>query len=267
MLRQIHVGDIMGTVIGSWLGDPTKRERSKVIFCSTLLLSLFPSPVEAADAQTVLATFTITDHLRRDWNNELVFYPVDNAAWGRKDVSLIGPDGKPVQLQWATADHSPNRKPCVAFLATVPEFGTTRYSLVTGAKGGTDDELRVTDSVKTLELTNAQIGLRLHRGERALSDGPFAGLRLPSGAWIGGGSIKEMARPTKHNLEVTAAGPVFLDASVSYQFGDKGTWKLRFRMVRGESVVLVDETCDAPSPSSWRLSLAKGWNPTRLLSE
>ena len=265
MIRRIHVGNIVMMVIGGFLGYPAKPNRTKVIFRSTLLFCLLFSLVDAARGQDVLATFTIEDHLNRAWTNELVFYPVSSATWGRKEVSLVGPDGKSVPRQWATADHSPNGKVSVAFLATVPEFGKTSYSLVTGAAAGTEDELLVTDSAKTLELTNAHIGLRLHRGEKALSDGPIAGLRLPSGAWIGGGSIKKNVRPTKHNLEITAKGPVFFDASVSYEFGDQGKWQLRFRLVRGESVVLVDESCDAPTPSIWRLSLAEGWNPTRIL--
>ena len=264
MSRHIHVGDIVMLVIGRFLGYPAIGNRSKVIFCLPLLVCLFLSLVEAARGQDVLATFTIEDYLNRAWNNELVFYPVNNSTWGRKDLSLIGPGGKSVALQWATADQSPNGKASVAFLANVPEFGKASYSLVAGAKAGTDDELLVTDSAKTLELTNAHIGLRLHRGERALNDGPFAGLRLPSGAWIGGGSIRNNARPTTHILEITARGPVFLDATVRYEFGDQGTWKLRFRLVRGEPVVLVDETCSVPRPSSWRLSLAQGWRPTRI---
>lgn len=218
-----------------------------------------------ARAREPVATFSFEDHLRRAWTNELVFYPVAGSVWGRKDLSLLGPEGKALPFQWATAEQSSNGKASVAFLANVPELGKVRCSLVTGGKAAGGGELRAEESATSIELTNAQIGLRLHRGEKALSEGPLAGLRLPSGAWIGGGSIKADARPTKHGVEVTAKGPAFLDATVNYEFADKGTWKLRFRLVRGEAVVLVDEICDLPTPSGWQLSLSKGWSPTRML--
>ncbi len=264
MFPQSHVGDMVLVATGRSLGKPTIHTRAKAMTRSMLLLCLVLSLADTARGQNAVATFSLEDHLKRAWSNELVFYPVVNATWGRKDLSLIGPDGKSVSLQWVTADQSPNGKVSIAFLANVPEFGKTVYSLVTGATATKETELGITDTATSLELSNAQIGLRLHRGERALSEGPFAGLRLPSGAWIGAGSFNEDDRPTKHRVEITAQGAVFLDATVNYEFGDQGTWKLRFRLVRGEPVVLVDETCDVPVPSSWRLSLAKGWSPTRL---
>jgi len=229
-----------------------------------LLLWIVLSLTDTARAQDALATFSFEDHLHRAWCNELVFYPVEAALWGRQDLSLIEPDGTSTPLQWVAAEHAPNGKASVAFLASVPEFGKATYSLVTLRQVAKDGDLQVSESANSLELTNAQIGLRLHRGEKALTDGPLAGLRLPSGVWIGDGSIAEAARPTRHRVDVTSQGPVFLDATVNYEFGDKGIWKLRFRIVQGEAVVLVDEFCDLPAQSSWHLSLSDGWHPTRL---
>jgi len=232
---------------------------------AVLPLCLLLSLAGAARAENAVATFSFEDHLKRAWSNELVFYPVDNATWGRKNLLLLGPEGKAVPLQWATADQSPNGKASVAFLANVPEFGKASYSLVVGGTAATDGELRASESATSIELGNALIGLRLHRGEKALTEGPFAQVRLPSGAWTGSGTIAEPARPTAHEAQVTAKGPVFLDATATYRFGERGSWRLRFRVVRGEPVVLVDETFDLPSAAVWRLWLAKGWSPTRLL--
>ena len=231
----------------------------------TLLFCLVLALTGTTRAQQAVATFSFEDHLKRAWSNELVFYPVDAAVWGRKDLALLGPDGQGVPLQWATAEQSPNGAASVAFLANVPEFTRVSYSLMAGVQAATDNELRVAESATTIELGNALIGLRLHRGAKALSDGPFAGVRLPSGAWVGGGKLAEGSRPTAHDAQFTAQGPVFLDATATYRFGENGAWRLRFRVVRGEPVVLVDETCDLPSAAIWRLSLAPGWNPTRLL--
>ncbi len=233
------------------------------------LLALILTLPGAARAQQAAATFSFEDHLKRAWTNELVFYPVDAAVWGRKDLGLLGPDGKPTPHQWATAEQSPNAKPSVAFLANVPEFTKVTYSLVTRAASApapaSSNELRATESATLVELGNPQIALRLHRGAKALSDGPFAGVRLHSGAWAGGGEMKAGPRPTAHEAQITAQGPVFLEATATYRFGESGSWRLRFRLVRGEPVVLVDETCDVPAAAVWHLSLASGWQPTRML--
>ena len=111
-----------------------------------------------------------------------MFYPVDRATWGRKYLSLFGPDSKGVPLQWATAEPAPNGKASVAFLANGPEFWKAGYSLVAGGNAAVDHELRTSGSATSAELGNALIGLRLHREAKALSEGPFAGVRLPSGA-------------------------------------------------------------------------------------
>lgn len=97
------------------------------------LLALILTLPGAARAQQAVATFSFEDHLKRAWTNELVFYPVDAAVWGRKDLALLGPDGQPAPHQWATAEQSPIAKPSVAFLANVPEFTKATYSLVTRA--------------------------------------------------------------------------------------------------------------------------------------
>lgn len=218
------------------------------------LLALILTLPGAARAQQAVATFSFEDHLKRAWTNELVFYPVDAAVWGRKDLALLGPDGQPAPHQWATAEQSPIAKPSVAFLANVPEFTKATYSLVTRAAAAPapapNNELRVTESATLVELGNPQIALRLHRGAQALSDGPFAGVRLSSGAWAGGGEMKTGPRPTAHEAQITAQGPVFLEATATYRFGENGSWRLRFRIVRGEPVVLVDGRATSPPPPS-----------------
>jgi hypothetical protein len=161
-----------------------------------LMLCLSLLPLASARAEKAVATFSFEDHLKRAWSNELVFFLVDAATWGRKDLALLGPDGKGVPFQWATAEQSSNGKASIAFLANVSEFAKASYSLVAGGKASANDELRAVESAEVIELENLQIGLRLHRGAKALGNRPLAGVRLPSGAWVGGGEMKDGARPT-----------------------------------------------------------------------
>jgi hypothetical protein len=232
---------------------------SVILACVLLILA------RDANAGKALATFAFEDHLNRAWSNELVFYPVDAAIWGRDDLALISVDGKTESFQWATAEQSPNGKASIAFLANVPKFSKASYSLQPGLKAVNVEDMGLSETATSVEISTAEIGLRLHRGEKALSEGPIAGLRLPSGSWIGSGSMQADARPNKHSVNITAKGPAFVDAIVIYEFDNQGIWKIRFRLIRGEAVVLIDETCDLKVPSSWRLSLSHGWSPERML--
>ena len=47
--------------------------------------------VNALGAQAA-ATFTLTDHLKRRWQHELVFFAVDKAVFGRDGLALVGID-------------------------------------------------------------------------------------------------------------------------------------------------------------------------------
>jgi len=68
-----------------------------------LLLFLFAG---VASAEPTIATFTLEDHLKRQWNHDLVFFPVATNVFGRKDVALLGPSGAPVSFQFLTPRNS-----------------------------------------------------------------------------------------------------------------------------------------------------------------
>src|SRR5690349_14496387 len=129
------------------------------------MAGLFILFVGVARGEQPLAVFTMEDHLRREWRNELVFFPVDGAIWGRKDISLRTAAGAAVPHQWVKAEDSPRGKPSIAFLAHVPKLAKAEYQIVAGAVA-VDSELRITESPEMLEVSNAAIGLRLHRGAK-----------------------------------------------------------------------------------------------------
>ena len=207
-----------------------------------------------AFAGTPLPVFHMEDQLRRHWNNELVFFTVDDPSWGRKDLVLRNPDGKVIPHQWVAAQDSPRGKKSVAFLADVPELGKADYVFETGNPPRFEGTLGASETADILEITNNQIGLRLHRGNRALTAGPVAGVRLGSGAWVGGGEFVSTQKADACLVSVAIQGPVFIDATVNYRWGKSGSWWLKFRIIRDEPVVLVDEKFDLPGDASWRFT-------------
>ena len=159
-----------------------------MIGCRTLLvLFLVSGPVSAARAESPVARFTLRDHLRRQWQHELVFFAVAPGIHGRQDVRLLGPDGKEVVCQWVPAEHSPSGEPSIAFLASLAELGSSTYRLVPG-RPSTASDLRVRADADSATLENRQTGIRLG-GREAVADGPIGGIRLRSGRWVGGGKV------------------------------------------------------------------------------
>lgn len=189
-----------------------------------------------AHAGTV-ATFQLTDHLRRAWTNELVFFAVDAKVYGNKKVALYDPATNVVAHQWVPADQSPRGKPSIAFTANVPVFGSVQYQLRSGtAKVDTAP----TNSVITVQF-----------GPNGPLDGVFVG-----GKRVGGCTLS--TTPKGAEVKVVATGPVFTDTVAKYRFGEKGFWQVKTRQIRGEPVVLVEETFDSPAEAECTLTLGTG---------
>ncbi len=227
---------------------------------ATLVFGIAATSGSAADQP--IATFTLTDQLNRQWEHELVFYPVADKVFERDDLVLLDPDDKPVAHQWVPAELAPAGKKSVAFFASVPAFGKASYRLAPGTPNR-DTDLRVAENAGGATLENRQTGIRLAGGAVA-ADGPVAGIRLATGRWVAGGRLESPLRPSSHRIQVLARGPVFAEALVSYEFPNFHYWRIRVRVPAGEPVALIDEEFLLPEGSEYQLSLAKGWNPSEI---
>ena len=216
----------------------------------------------AAAAQPPVATFTLRDHLKREWRNELVFFPVAESLWGSEDLVLLGPDDAPLPYQWVDPALAPSGKPSIALLASIGQFDETTYRLVPG-RPAADSDLKVRHNGDTVSLDNRLVGITLG-GPGAAKQGPIAGVRLPSGRTVAAGRLDSPHEPSRMETRVIAAGPVFAEAAVDYTFPDHGFWRLRFRVIAGEPVVLVEEQFQLPAGARYVLSLADRFGADRL---
>lgn len=212
------------------------------------------STLGIASAQSPVASFTLRDHLRRSWESELVFYPVAAGVFGKTDLVLLGPDDQPVTHQWVDAELSPSGKPSIAFFASVPELGEVTYRLIKG-NPVTATDVKVRQTGDSISIETRHVGISLG-GPHAAQKGPIAGIRLTGGRTIGSGRLETPQPPTKVDVKLVTAGPVFAEATVDYEFPDYHFWRLRFRVIAGEPVVLVDEEFQLPASAGYTLSLA-----------
>jgi hypothetical protein len=214
-----------------------------------------------AAAEPSVATFTLRDHLDRQWQNELVVFPVSKDVFGRGDLALVGPDG-PVAHQWVPADLAPSGKPSVVFLATVPAFGEAAYRLV---KGKPIRKSGITASLDgdTAYLDNGVMGISVG-GKDAATRGPIDTITQWAALRPFSGRLDTPKPPTDVSVRILANGPVFAEAAADYTFPDNGFWRLRFRIIDSEPVVLVDEKFQLPPGAKYTLAPRECWLPEQL---
>src|SRR5262249_38313136 len=145
----------------------------------------------------------------------------------------------------------------------VPQLGQSEYKFAPGAQNISTD-LVVTDLGDRFELRNGRTGIRIRKGADALTLGPIAGVRLPSGAWVGSGQLVLPNKTSSYQARVIARGPVFADIEAAYVISANSFWKLRFRVISNEPVVLVDESFSSDGGASYKLSLNTGFDADQM---
>jgi hypothetical protein len=214
---------------------------------------------QGARVPAPLARFTLRDYLNRDWQNELVTFAVEPRLAGRKDLVLLDDSGKVVAFQWST-----NGGPAIAFLASVPKLGRAEYRLAQGRTQFAPD-LEVREGADFLELASGEAGVRLNKNPMAARLGPIAGVRLGSGRLVGAGELHLAAPPKDFAMKVLSRGPVYADVESQYSLAGNGYWRIRFRVIAGEPVILVDEQFNGPAGGSYVFKLNESFNADHLL--
>ncbi len=124
--------------------------------------------------------------------------------------------------------------------------------------------MKIRETATELIIENQLIGLTIRKTLQA-GQGPIAQVRLRSGKWTGDSSLVKASAVKDYSVEVVARGPVFIEIRCRAVFADEGQWTLSFRIERGEPVVLVDESFDAPGGGSFRVNLGdKAYRPAHV---
>lgn len=216
------------------------------------------TPCPAALAQD----FVLREHLGRTWSNELVTFPLTppqvNAV--QQGAQVVGPNKEVVPSQLFTE----NGQTRLAFQVTLMPSATQSYRLDSTAKAIAGN-LQVEDKQDSWQLGNEHIGIALRKQLKG-NEAPIAGVRVRSGGWTAAASRSGGADIANYSIEVTARGPVFAEAVCQITFADQGKWTQRFRILRGEPVVVVTEFYDAPAGGTVRLPLSgASFQPTQIL--
>jgi hypothetical protein len=185
-------------------------------------------------------------------------------AKAKKKMALIGTGGREVAYQLVT--NSSDKETRICFQTDLSPFGKREYSFANRPAAMAKSDLKIRETDLGLVVENEFTGLAVRK---ALEDdqGPIATIRLRSGKWTGSSSLANAAKVKEYKAEITARGPVFVEILSRVAFADDGQWNLRFRIERGEPVILVEEFHDAPTGGTFSLTLGgKTFRPTHMLN-
>ncbi len=251
--------------------------------------------------------FEARDYLQRDWARTLVTYRVSGAEVRSRLVDTA--TGLDVPFQLSRVESARNGRIASArlsFFAALTNSGSYRVewagdvdtSTRRSAGNATDPALpRVSTQDGLLTLENGLTAIRLPAAgevtfkeplpfgqdqdamvaaygkqiEAGVAPGPFQGLRLADGRWVGGSFFwaSEPARAPRvmgYACRITEQGPLFVEATIRYTFTGGGWYQFTARVLADDPAVRVDEQFDLGEPGSmwdYRLmvSLGNGWKP------
>lgn len=231
----------------------TPVERLALLLAIAGGMIVAPGP---AAAERVVQTLTLHERLDHNWENELVFFPLEAKA--AKAMALIGPDGKEMPYQLATA----NGKTRIAFLADLPAGARQTYRLeARRRRSRLVTDLRWEETAGSLRLSTALTGIETPTAAGSYRQGPLARVRLRSGRWIGGSRLSVKREIVRYEARATARGPVYGEIESTYSFADGKTWRIRFRLIAGEPAIVVDESFDLADDSRWELLFHPDFKP------
>lgn len=108
-------------------------------------------------------------------------------------------------------------------------------------------------------------GIAVPTAKGAFRDGPFQELKLKSGRWVGSSQLSGTPGIKDYQAEIRTRGPVFGDIECAYTFVGGARWRLRYRVIAEQPVVLVDEELNRISDRGWQVSLEGGFLPTHAI--
>ncbi|OPZ27755.1 MAG: hypothetical protein BWZ02_01539 [Lentisphaerae bacterium ADurb.BinA184] len=216
------------------------------------------------------------------------------------ELRLLDAEGKEAAFQlWQVRTNAAGElvSARLSFFAELAAGGAFRYELHSGRPAASAETLKVEAAGDTVTLDNGLVAVRLPKLGRqefaeplamgqshpemvaaygaqvakGVAPGPLQGVRLCDGRWVGGSYFwaEDLAAAPKVaavDCQVTARGPLFVEATVRYAFTHGGWYQFTARVLAGDPAVRIDEQFDMGEPGgmwSFRLmvSLGAGWQP------
>lgn len=234
-----------------------------VVFLLTTWWGCLIAPGVCAQREE-LQVFEVADHIGRRWSNELVLFDLGEGAPREEDgCELLGPDEQSVPFQIVQQKDGAQ----IAFQVD-PEPGESKTFRLVESKNRREYEtdIRIVTQNTRIRLQNDLTGIAVPTRKGEHRAGPIAAIRLRSGEWVGGSRLQTGREVTGYSARIVERGPVFADLECGYRFEDDRSWSIRFRLMAGEPIVLVEERFDlGEEEARFAVNLGRNFSPDYML--
>ncbi len=195
----------------------------------------------------------VKDSLGRQWTNELVFFPVTarEVAPGQEGgYAVVDDQGLALPFQfWRKNAPEELDKTCVALLIDLAPYQRRRFTLQDrGMPAAGRNDVRVDAAEGCSVLSAGRISVKVPSAVGftpgkafGMLPPPILAVRGVSGRWLGEGKLLGAQPVTAFTTTVEAAGPLFAQIRIRYQFDTRKFYQVRVRVISGEDVALVEE--------------------------
>ena len=212
--------------------------------------------------ETLLAQFTLTDHLEHRWVDELVGFPLPELPAGMR-LAVRDDAGRRLPCQIAERDGA---KRVYFIVDELAPLTARSFTLVTDDE---DTEITITDRVAdgVLEISNGRCAFRLPMSQSLPAHdavpAPLLGARRGDGAWIGEGRIYLSSHLTPVALETceVESGPLWRSWQLIYRFAGGAEYRVTVKLFAGRSYLEITEESSLCRQSHWEFSLREGLQP------
>ena len=250
----------------------------RLLLAGALFLGAFPVP----GAET---TIVLKEHLNRQWNGELLTYPLEfpEGQCVPDSVVLSGPNGQiPSQLSavqlWPDTEFV--KSAGLSFIVDeLRPLTALTYKVTYGPEAVKQEtpntDLKLTSKDGQLEITTSRFGVRLPLGGKTFSrpaspadvSGPLLGLRMPNKTWLGSSMLYGDTDVKSWSSKITDQGPAFVRLELAYTFTDGNELKVGTQVSAGDNAVLVDMDVGQSRPDDgWGLFPTQPANPEELIT-
>ena len=228
------------------------------------LLCVFLTATALAEDLCVLQ-----EPLGQSWHNELITIPLSPAQLQslQNQHVLVGPDNRVIPHQIVMKPPAPS----VAFqislqpdqsltLRLVPQATALPATAATNAVAP-----KISELPDRIVLENSVAGVTLLRSATG-KQSPLSSFLTPAGQWTQPAGLTTVREIIASKINITARGPVFVEAYFEARFEGGGQWTGTCRVLAGEPVVLIEESQQLDPGGELVLPLtASGFAPTHLL--
>ena len=178
-------------------------------------------------ADAAVRDFHLTDYLRHDWRDEVVYFPVDfqrGECDGAHYQLTQATDGAPVPAQLIDMTRYRDgsvRQVRLAFRCDLPAGQTCEWRLMTGPQLPAQTAPAPVREEENVVLSSGPLSLLAPGGEHryrtpiaaAAAPAPLLGVKGSDGLWRGSGRLESAERITRWRAELIENGPVLLALS------------------------------------------------------